>query len=509
MMLPSYLRGLPRAALDALDCQIAVVATGGKVVLVNEAWRRSMRSGETSVVRSDVGTNYLQMVQQSAGSSAEQVIEGVRAVLARRINRFSVEYPDQNNSQGRWVQLSVSGCDISGSPHAVIAHRTICSSALKDPYPLAAPERLASMIDAVPHIVWSATSDGRLAYFNAAWSRLIGAGAGVSVEAALLQKMHADDRQRWRERWRHALESGEPYEVEYRLESENHGSARWYLERGTPMRAAGSCELESWLVTATLIDEDKLREEELRDHLHRRDDFFVTLLHELRNPLAPIANAVEILGRSMGDALSVNTARGIIQRQLCQLTRLVDDLLDVSRVAYGNIELRRRAVDLAEIVAIAVEAARPMIQMREHNLVLGAPERPIIVEVDPVRIAQVLTNLVINAAKYTRPCGRISLTTAQEGAVAAIRVSDNGIGISAEKLSEVFELFAQAASIAPAGGTGLGVGLAVAKQLVELHGGSISAASEGIGRGSEFTVRLPLAALPSAGHLSGTSTGGD
>jgi PAS domain S-box-containing protein len=360
-------------------------------------------------------------------------------------------------------------------------------------------ECLAKFIDTVPHIVWSATADGRLAYFNSSWTRLLGTTAGVSVETALLGKLHVSDRQRWCERWRRALESGEPYEMEYRLQSESDGRARWYLERGTPVHASKDGPLDCWLVTATLIDDHKLREDELHSMLLRRDEFFATLLHELRNPLAPIENALELLGAEMSDPARMKVARGIIQRQLRQLTRLVDDLLDVSRIARGDIELQRHTIDLAEVVSVAVEAARPIMQLRQHKLTTGAPNHPVLLEADSVRLAQVLTNVLINAAKYTHPGGHISVTTGQEEGNAAIRVRDNGIGIAPEKMPEVFKLFAQAAPRSPASGGGLGVGLAIARQLVELHGGSISARSEGLGRGSEFTIRLPIASLESPG----------
>jgi signal transduction histidine kinase len=281
--------------------------------------------------------------------------------------------------------------------------------------------------------------------------------------------------------------------MEYRLHSESDGGVHWYLERGTPVHASKDAPLDRWLVTATLIDNNKLREHELQSMLHRRDEFFATLLHELRNPLAPIANALELLGDEMSDPVRMKVGRGIIQRQLHQLTRLVDDLLDVSRIARGDIELQRHPVDLAEVVSVAVEAARPIIQQRQHELTTEAPDRPILLEADSVRMAQVLTNLLINAAKYTHPGGHISVTTGQEEGSATIRVRDNGIGIAPEKMPEVFKLFAQAAPRSSASGGGLGVGLAIARQLVELHSGSISARSEGLGCGSEFTIRLPIA----------------
>jgi PAS domain S-box-containing protein len=492
-----HLHALRHAALDALDCQIAVLAASGNVVFVNEAWSRSGRSGELSATSCDLGTNFLDTVRRIPLARSEQVVEGVRAVLARRFNRFSLEYPnqdhpDESEPQQRRFHMSVTACDISGAPHAVIAHRTIAVIQPNEPSELASTERLARLIDAAPHLVWSVSADGRVDYCNSAWTHLVGAGVGAAVEEVLVPHMHPSDCERWRRRWHEARERSESYEIEYRLRASGGETCQWYLERGTPVRAAQSGEIECWIVTATLIDAAKRQEEELRNMLHRRDEFFATLLHELRNPLAPIANALELLGSNLGDALSVNVARGIIQRQLHQLTRLVDDLLDVTRISHGNVELQRRTVDLAEIVAVAVESARPLIQLRQHSLTTAVTDRPIVLDADPVRLGQVLTNLLINAAKYTPAGGHISITTALEGTEAIVRVRDNGIGIASEKLSEVFELFAQAAPRSSASGAGLGVGLAVAKQLVELHGGSICAYSEGGGRGSEFTIRLPV-----------------
>jgi signal transduction histidine kinase len=374
-----------------------------------------------------------------------------------------------------------------------IARSGETSAAAEDRASAAPREGLARFLDVLPHIVWSATPDGRLHDFNSAWSRLIGAATGERVETAMLKRLHANDQQRWRQHWRDALESGEPYEIEYRLQVDQE-AACWYLERGTPVPQAGGATLHSWLVTATRIASQKRREEELLEKVIWRDEFFSTLLHELRNPLAPIANAVELLGAGTDNLPVVNAARDIIQRQLRQLACLVEDLLDVSRLAHGGIELRRRSLDLAEVVTVAVEAAWPVIKIREQELTVDAPLQSILIDADPVRLAQVLTNLLINAAKYTQAGGHISLTTAQEVGVASIRVRDDGIGIAAEKLPVIFELFSRATSTASADGGGLGVGLAVSKQLIELHGGSVCAHSEGIGLGSEFTVRLPIRA---------------
>jgi signal transduction histidine kinase len=382
---------------------------------------------------------------------------------------------------------------VTGDARTRTARSGGTSAAVEDRASVAPREGLARFLDVLPHVVWSATPDGRLHDFNSAWSRLIGAAKGERVETAMLKRLHANAQQRWCEHWRDALESGEPYEIEYRLQVDQE-AAHWYLERGTPVPQAGYATLQPWLVTATRIASQKRREEELLEKVNWRDEFFSILLQELRNLLAPIANAVELLGAGAGSLQVVNAARDIIQRQLRQLTCLVEDLLDVSRLAHGDIELRRRSLDLAEVVTVAVEAAWSVIKIREQELTVNAPLQPIRIDADPVRLAQVLTNLLVNAGKYTQTGGHISLTTAQEPGVASIRVRDDGIGIAAEKLPVIFELFSRATSTASADGSSLGVGLAVSKQLIELHAGSVCTHSEGIGLGSEFTVRLQICA---------------
>jgi signal transduction histidine kinase len=384
--------------------------------------------------------------------------------------------------------MSVIACDIPSGQCAVIAHRAYGMGGV--PAPSGIPGELARLFDATSHVVWSTTADGRLTYCSSGWSDLFGsADAGELVAPRIVGRLHASDQQKWEDQWLAALDSGAAYEVEYRLEGTQ---ARWYVERGMPVFFTGSGLPDAWLMTATPVDRHKRCEQALRNMVHRRDDFFATLLHELRNPLAPIANAVESLGLDTADHSRVVAMRGIIERQLNQLTRLVDDLLDVSRIAHGAIELQLRPVDLADIMAVAIEAARPTLELHNHELIVMTPQDPILVQVDRVRMTQVLTNLLINAAKYTNPGGHIVLCAEREGRSVALHVADDGIGIPPEKLAEVFELFSRVAPRTPASGNGgLGVGLAVCRQLVELHGGSICAHSDGPGCGSDFVVRLP------------------
>jgi signal transduction histidine kinase len=241
--------------------------------------------------------------------------------------------------------------------------------------------------------------------------------------------------------------------------------------------------------TANLRD----REEALRETDRRKDEFLAMLAHEIRNPLAPIRTAVQLLRlEGLPEAQRTN-ARDVIERQVEHLVRLIDDLLDVARITRGTITLRRARVDLAEVVARAVETSRPLIDARRHELRIVLPDQSLSVVGDLTRLSQVLANLLNNAAKYTDTHGCIQLRVERDGGEAVIRVQDNGIGISNEMLSKVFDLFAQADRTLERASGGLGIGLALVRRLVEMHGGSVSAHSGGVGQGTEMVVRLPIA----------------
>jgi signal transduction histidine kinase len=238
-------------------------------------------------------------------------------------------------------------------------------------------------------------------------------------------------------------------------------------------------------------------EEALRDADRRKDQFLATLAHELRNPLAPIRNAVELMDPKYHAADDlVRDARMIARRQVEHLSRLVDDLLDVSRITHGKIALRMECVDIAAAVATAVETIQPAIERKHHVLRVDVPRQGCLIRGDPIRVAQVIGNLLSNASKYTPDGGAIDLSVQVADGWVAIRVADNGIGIPPEELAEVFNLFMQSADSLARSEGGLGIGLSLARTLTELHGGSIEAHSPGIGKGCEFIVRLPLAATP-------------
>jgi CheY-like chemotaxis protein/nitrogen-specific signal transduction histidine kinase len=242
---------------------------------------------------------------------------------------------------------------------------------------------------------------------------------------------------------------------------------------------------------ASIAIENARLYEELREGDRRKDEFLATLAHELRNPLAPVRNSVQILLSPRAASADRDEAVAAIDRQITLLVRLVDDLLDVSRITRGKVVLKRENVELAAVVAQALEISRPIIHSSGNTLSVQLPQEKVTLHADPSRIAQVLSNLLNNAAKYTESGGNIRLACEMEGSELVIRVRDNGIGIPHEMLPHIFDMFWQVDHAFERAQGGLGIGLTLVRQLVDLHGGTVSVCSDGIGRGSEFTVRLP------------------
>jgi PAS domain S-box-containing protein len=239
------------------------------------------------------------------------------------------------------------------------------------------------------------------------------------------------------------------------------------------------------------ITERKRAEQALHEADRRKDEFLATLAHELRNPLAPLRNAVAILGRRDATSTQQDWSRGLIERQVSMMARLLDDLLDAARISRGKLELRCESVRLGDVLDAAIETGLPLIESRRHVLQVQVPDRDVLLQADPVRLCQVVANLLNNAAKYTPPGGQIELRAVEDGNGVRVDVRDTGIGLPAESLERVFELFSQLEGSRDASDGGLGIGLALVKGLVELHGGRVEVRSEGAGRGATFSVVLP------------------
>jgi CheY-like chemotaxis protein len=276
--------------------------------------------------------------------------------------------------------------------------------------------------------------------------------------------------------------------LQFRLRRHD-GEYRWVLDNGIPYFGADGA-FSGYIGSCVDITPRKLAEEELEQAGRRKDEFLAMLGHELRNPLAPISLAVEMMQKPTPADDSIAWARDVIARQLGQLTRLVDDLLDVSRITRGKITLLLTPLELKSVVAQALETSRHFFDRRRHRFTVHLPSYPVRVRGDAVRLAQVLSNLLNNAAKYTPEGGRIELTVECRDSQVILTVADSGVGLSAEMLERVFDLFSQFESRDDSQG-GLGIGLTLVKRLVELHGGDVEARSAGRGKGSEFIVRLP------------------
>jgi signal transduction histidine kinase/ActR/RegA family two-component response regulator len=269
------------------------------------------------------------------------------------------------------------------------------------------------------------------------------------------------------------------------------------LSQGVPMRDEQG-RITGWAGIHLDIARLKKTENALRRADRRKDDFLATLAHELRNPLAPIRHAARLLGIPGLDAAQSQLARDIISRQVARMALLLDDLLEVSRITRGRLELRKERVSLASLVKAAVETSKPLLDSKQHEFTVRLPEEPVQLLVDPLRISQALSNLLTNAAKYTDAGGHIHLEASCPPGETVFTVRDSGIGLPAAQIPTIFEMFSQVDSAIDRAEGGLGIGLALVKGLVSLHGGSVAAASEGPGKGSVFTMRIPGARLAEA-----------
>lgn len=300
-------------------------------------------------------------------------------------------------------------------------------------------------------------------------------------------------------RFRHTLETGEPYVVPERVEERrDRGVTEYYTWRinRIPLpddRCGVVCYFRD--ISAEVTARQGLAENErrLRDESHRKDEFLAMLAHELRNPLMPVRMTLTWMHRQTVQSPDERRRLDMLDRQVNNLERIVDDLLEVSRISSGKIELKKERLDLIVALHRGLESARHLIIQRRHEVSLTVPMGPIFVSADPVRIEQILTNLLINAAKYTNPGGQISVSLERAGGHVEIRIRDGGIGIAPDLLPRVFEMFEQGRRDLARSSGGLGIGLSIVKKLTELHGGTVVATSAGIGKGSEFIVHLPTA----------------
>jgi len=385
-------------------------------------------------------------------------------------------YQPIRNAGGEVTGIFVEGADVT--------ERVLATQALAE-----SEARFRTLADNIALLCWMADETGNVIWYNSRWYEYTGTRAedmygwgwqSVHDPSVLPEVV---------ERWSASLATGARFEMTFPIRSAS-GEFRAFLTRVAPLRDATG-KIIRWFGTNTDITQQLAAEAALRAADRRKDEFLATLAHELRNPLAPVRNAAKVLRLPGADTKTRELATSIIDRQVQTMAGLLDDLLDVSKITQGQIDLHRQRASVAAIIESSLEVARPLIETRNHQLTVSLPREPIEVDVDPLRLSQVFSNLLTNAAKYTEPGGRIELLARAESGGVSISVRDSGVGLEPESIEEIFEIFSQVKSTLHHAAGGLGIGLALVKGLVELHGGRVSATSAGLGRGSEFCVWLP------------------
>ncbi len=526
-------RGFLRSILDALPTHVAMLDRDGHIVAVNAAWRRF---ADENGFR---GTGHAGVADHLAAGCDEdragQIADGIRSVLEGHRPDFSAEYTCRVPGKLRWFQIQVTSLDGLEQVKAVVAHEEISErveSQIRTERQSDQLQRLAdvaNLVNAAQDVrsVLGLVTAGARGILDA--ERVVAyavAGAdGLVNEAQAPQPDPGQSPSRGgRSSWRSA--PSEPLERVMRLTraqleaipawrtffaGAGHGVPGAWM--GVPLVGRDGQHLGA--IHMTSRDESTFTEhdepivaqlarlaasalegaslyEELREGDRRKDEFLATLAHELRNPLAPMRNVIEIIKRAP-EAATLKDAASVLERQLRQMVRLIDDLLDISRITKGKLELRQDRLDVGAVIRDAVESCRPSIDASGHHLHLSLPLEPVVAFADHARLSQVFANLIDNAAKYSERGGTIEIsldTTARE---ATVRVRDEGIGIDPEMLPRLFDMFTQGDHSRERARGGLGIGLTLVRSIVELHGGRVQASSAGPGMGSTFVVRLPLA----------------
>ncbi|MEO6080014.1 MAG: ATP-binding protein [Steroidobacteraceae bacterium] len=343
--------------------------------------------------------------------------------------------------------------------------------------------------ESINYGVWVCDASGRNIYASDSFLRLVGMTQTQCSGMGWGDLLHPDDVAATITAWEECVRTGDFWYREHRF----LGVDKHYhpiLAQGVPMRDEDGV-ITGWAGINLDIRRIKENEDALREADRRKDDFLATLAHELRNPLAPIRHAAKLLGLKGLDAAQTQAARDIISRQVARMALLLDDLLEVSRITRGRLELRKERVSLNAVVNAAVETSKPLIESKKHTFSIRMPGTAVALHVDPLRMSQALSNLLTNAAKYTDPGGRIDLDIQLSDNELVLAVTDSGIGVPAAALPTIFEMFSQVDSAIDRAEGGLGIGLALVKGLVALHGGTVQAASDGPGKGSRFTIRIP------------------
>ncbi|HWM89226.1 MAG TPA: ATP-binding protein [Thermoanaerobaculia bacterium] len=502
-----------RLALDNLGDAVVATDDTGRVTYLNPAAER-LTGASVDSARGRLLKQVLRLVDESTGRPVEVLISeeaiGESAALARRPLRV------EGSGSGSRIQVTLEPIRDGGAfAGALLVLRDVTDRLQHEEAVRQSVERYRTFFDQSAEGIWRCEmeepvpvelpaeeqvdrfySHAFLAECNRGMARMYGLSDPAELVgsrlADLLPRSDAHNVEFLRSfvRSGYRLAGAESHEID------REGKPKYFLnnligvlENNRLVRVWGT-QLD--ITERKRLEEDlRRRAEDLAGADRRKDQFLAMLAHELRNPLAPIRNAVELMRQVETLDPAFQPSREMVERQVKHLARLVDDLLDVSRITQGSIRLRKEAVDLGTVIERAIEGTRPLIDSRAHTLTVNLPTDSVRLDADPARLEQVVTNLLNNAAKYTMPGGQIRVSAALEGGEAVVRVRDNGIGVPPDVLDRVFEPFVQSEGSLARSEGGLGIGLTLVRSLVEMHGGSVEAHSPGLGQGSEFVVRLP------------------
>ncbi|NMH60981.1 hybrid sensor histidine kinase/response regulator [Alteromonas ponticola] len=457
--------------------------------LANDAYQRLVGNRELigkkarDVLPEIEGQGLFELLDSVFESGEPYVGRGIPVKLRRppaeELELYYVDFIYQpiRDASGQITGIFIEGSDVSEAVKATLAlHES--------------EQHLRQLANSIPHLAWLAEPDGQILWFNNRWYEY----TGTTEEQVTGWKWTELHEPKYLpmvlSTYKRCLQSGETFELSFPLRSAS-GEYRTFFTRATPLRDEAG-KIMQWLGTNTDIHDIENVQKELQAANRRKDEFLAMLAHELRNPLAPIGTAAELLGHSPAEPSLVKKASDIISRQVVHMTGLVDDLLDVSRVTRGLISMQMKPVDLAKVIEDAIEQVSPLIEQKGQRLEVRISHQQAIVDGDRSRLTQVVANILNNANRYTPANGHIQVTLTVDEGNCKITIQDNGIGIEAKLIPHIFDHFTQAERSPDRAQGGLGLGLALVKSLLELHNGSATAESNGLNQGSLFTVLLPL-----------------
>ena len=433
-------------------------------------------------------------------------IEPHWAEMYGRVSRTGVpiRFVDRSHAlQSRWFDVFAFKLVDEKSAKVAVLFSDVSVQKLAEQALQESEERFRQFANSIPQMAWiaAAGSKGEVIWFNQVWLDFTGSTQEEMLGNGWESVHHPEHIERVVKKFVHYVENSLDWEDTFPLRRKD-GEYRWFLSRMKCIRDEDG-KIKQLFGTNTDITKELALEGELRaaaleltDAHRRKDEFLATLAHELRNPLAPIRNGLQLMKLSGSQPSLVEQARAMMERQLTHMVHLVDDLMDASRISQGKLELRQKPIMLSDVLSIAIESSQDLIDQKGHQLIVQPSELPVMVNADVTRLSQVFQNLLNNAAKYTDRGGQIKLTVERHEASVSVTITDTGVGIASDQLPRIFDMFAQVDRSLDMAQGGLGIGLSLVKRLVDMHGGTVFAESDGAGKGSKFFVTLPLLDSP-------------